>query len=575
MSDLRAQLLRVKAELAASRSVTELPTKEVVMKAATTPMPRVKVPLARAPAQSPPQTNRVNAPRIAVLRISELPRSVLVGRNKRAILESISQSEPVQAQRLASAKPPAAQKVATQPLLGVPMHFRPLPKGEPTRRSLFKLPAEWVAAGGQTQCVVGDTRGTVDIFIGIDFGTSFTKAAVGLRDVIYPVTWEGVSSCMPPYLLPSEHTTLDDGTLHIGQHPDAPTAALRSDLKLPFISEAVSMASIRTAGEFLSLVLRYIRAWVFQHHSTKIGGAAIRWYFNLGAPSDGLERQRLELAYRRLAASSWIRSLSLDCMRLADFDVQDWHDDIPLPDLIACDVKPEFVAQMAGYMQSPQRRKGLHALIDVGGGTLDIVTFNVHQIDDEDTFPFLVPGVHPLGTHGLLQNRLCGLPNDRKSMVVDELKPVAGAEAFASLLGIDSVHVNVRDRLFATEIKKVVRSVFETTKSRRYRLSESWDSSVRTFFTGGGAPVSVYKEAVSNTQVPSKYGLQLMALPLHPKLSGFSGDLMEYQRISVACGLAQDAFTLARIVPAREVEDDRPITMRRRQIADLDDMWPK
>src|SRR6185312_12147945 len=104
-------------------------------------------------------------------------------------------------------------------------------------------------------------------------------------------------------------------------------------------------------------------------------------------------------------------------------------------------------------------------------------------------------------------------------------------------LGIDSAHVSVRDRLFATEIKKVVRAVFETTKSRRYRLSESWDSSVRTFFTGGGAPVPVYKEAVTNTQVPSKYGLQLMALPRHPKLSGFSDDLMEYQRISVACGL--------------------------------------
>lgn len=571
MNDLRAQLLRVKAELAASRSATTLPNKAVAMKTITPPVRGMKV----SPVQSPLQTNRINTPRVAVLRISELPKSVLVGRKKRAILESIGQSKPVQAQRLAIGKSPAVQVVATQPLPGVPLHFRPLPKGEPTRRTLFKLPAEWVAAGGRTQCVAGDTRGTVDIFIGVDFGTSFTKAAIGLRDVIYPVTWEGVSDCMPSYLLPSEHTVLDDGTLHIGQHPDAPTAAIRSDLKLPFISEGVSMASIQSAGEFLSLVLRYVRAWVFRHHAQKIGRAAVRWYFNLGAPSDGLERQRLELAYRRLAASSWIRSLSSDCMRLADFDVQDWYEDIPLHDLTACDVKPEFVAQMAGYMQSPQRRQGLHALIDVGGGTLDIVTFNVHQVDDEDTFPFLVPGVHPLGTHGLLQNRLSGLPNDRKSMVVDELKPVAGAEDFANLLGIDSTHVHVRDRLFATEIKKVVRSVFETTKNRRYKRSESWDSSVRTFFTGGGAPVSVYKEAVSNAQVPSKYGLQLMALPLHPKLSEFSGDLIDYQRISVACGLAQDAFTLARIVPAREVEDDRPITMLPKHKVERDDIWPK
>jgi len=51
---------------------------------------------------------------------------------------------------------------------------------------------------------------------------------------------------------------------------------------------------------------------------------------------------------------------------------------------------------------------------------------------------------------------------------------------------------------------------------------------------------------------------------------------LEYQRVSVACGLAQDAFTLGRVVPAKEVEDDRPVTpTRRASRPDRDELYPK
>lgn len=579
MSDLRSQLLLVRAALAKSRTPVVAPSPPIRSLPAQPALPATPVssPRSRSAAPSVPVAlpAKKDAPHGAILKISQLPKSALIGRNKMPVHTAArtGQSAPSKTgvpQSRVSVPIPAAP-----PPPGVPLQFRPLAKGLPTRRAWFKSPEPWVAAGGRTQCIEGEGRGAVDIYIGIDFGTSFTKAAVGLRDVIYPVTWEGVSECTPAWLLPSEHTVLDDGKLYIGQHPDAPISCLRADLKLPFINAGVSMASIATASEFLGQVLRYIRAWVFRHHGPKIGGASIRWYVNLGSPSNGLEQSALEAAYRRLAATSWMRSLCTDSLGLADFAAQEWRPGMPLRDLTDFDIKPEFVAQMAGYMQSPQRMSGLHALIDVGGGTLDIVTFNVHQVDKEDTFPFLVPRIHPLGTHGLLQNRLCGRPGEMGPIVVDQLKPVTSSGEFAALHGIEHAHVQLRDRLFGSEIQKMVRSVFETTRSRRYRMSAAWDSSVRTFFTGGGAPASVYKEAVSSTMVPSRYGLQLMPLPPHPKLSGFTGNSQDYQRISVACGLAQDAFTLARIVPAREVEDDRPLTMGRRATLDRDELYSK
>lgn len=460
--------------------------------------------------------------------------------------------------------------------LPVPSKFRPLPKGPPARLGLFRPPEGWVAAGGRTQCVESGHKGAVDIVIGLDFGTSYTKAAVGFRDKIFPVTWEGVSKCDPHYLLPSECTELADGSVFIGQHSGARPEDIRNDLKLPFINPAVSQASIGAASAFIALVLRYVRAWVYHHHGSKLGRAYIRWQLNIGAPSNGLESAQLERAYKLLAATGWRRSLESDTQRLAGSVSELWDEREPLPDLVDLQVRPEFVAQMAGYMQSPQRQRGLHALVDVGGGTLDVVTFNVHQVDNEDTFPFLVPQVHAMGTHGLIQNRLEGVDANTLTRPVDELAPIESAPVFARSTGIDLNHVASRDALFTAEFQKKIKSVFEFTKSRRYRLADAWRTGIRTFFTGGGALFDLYREALQTTRVPSMQGLLLMPLPPHKNLDGFSGGVDEYQRISVACGLAQDAFTLGRIVPAKEVEDDRPV--ERTYMAerlDRDDLYPK
>lgn len=491
--------------------------------------------------------------------------------------------KPAPARPSAAIRPPVHSPAPARPaqipirrIEPVPSKFRPLPKGALTRQGLFRHPDAWLAAGGRTQCVDTGHRGAVDIVIGLDFGTSYTKAAVGFRDKIFPVTWSGVSKCEPHYLLPSEYTELEDGSVFVGQHVDARPDQVRGDLKLPFINAGVSSASIGAATTFIALVLRFVRAWVFHHHAAKLGQAKVRWQLNIGAPSNGLESSPLVRAYGVLAATAWLRSLEVDPLRLAGSASALWRDGEVLSDLVDYQVRPEFVAQMAGYMQSPQRQRGLHALVDVGGGTLDVVTFIVHQVEGEDTFPFLVPQVHALGTHGLIQNRLLGVEAGELMGAVDELAPIDAAPAFARTTGIAEAHVNSRDALFKAELRRVIKSVFETTKSRRYRLSEAWHTGVRTFFTGGGSQLDLYRNALITTPVPSAQGLHLMPLPPHKNLDGFSGEAHEYQRISVACGLAQDAFTLGRIVPAREVEDDRAVVpSHRASRPDRDELYPK
>lgn len=494
-------------------------------------------------------------------------------------------NKPLAAQPSATAKPrisppkqepPRSAPAPAKHGAPVPTDFRPLAKGALTRRGLFCEPAFWLSAGGKTQCIETGHKGSIDIVIELDFGTSFTKAAVGFKDKIFPVTWEGVSRCKPDYLLPSEYTELDDGSLFIGQHTHAINDQVRGDLKLPFINTGVSSASICKAAAFVALVLRYIRAWVYHHHAVKLGCAKIRWQLNVGAPCNGLEAFPLDRAYKALAATAWSRSLETDPLRLAGSASELWRETKALPDVVECQIFPEFVAQMAGYMQSPQRQLGLHALVDVGGGTFDVVTFIVHRVEDVDTFPFLVPQVHPLGTHGLIQNRLIDVELGPNMGVVDELAPIDAAAAFARVTGISESHVATRDALFMTELRRVIKGVFDTTRSRRYRLSDAWRTGVRTFFTGGGSQLELYREALMTTAVPSAQGLHLTPLPPHKNLDGFQGGTSEYQRVSVACGLAKDALTLGLIVPAKEVEDDRAI-MPSRQASrlDRDERYPK
>lgn len=602
MPDLFSELKRIKAELKGADSRTT-PAPQTAMKqtpglAGVTPLkstveqaPRSPVPYAGSPSKASPASGsgrHTPPPMPQRQAATHTDGRSAVGHGRKASVGPTTPAgkpparQPVQVQRTAARPVPKAVTPTPAPAVAVkrpePVSqlFRPLPKGALTRQTLFRFPEAWVSAGGRTQVSAEGHVGAVDIVIGLDFGTSYTKAAVGFRDKIFPVTWEGVSLCEPSYLLPSEYTELDDGSVFIGQHPAARQDEIRVDLKLPFINPAVSNASIGRASGLVAQVLRYVRAWVFHHHGAKLGRARLRWQINIGAPSDGLENVRLEKAYQQLAATAWQRSLEANPQRLATVDAQPWSEHAMLQDLVDLKVRPEFVAQMAGYMQSPQRQRGLHALVDVGGGTLDVVTFIVHQVEDDDTFPFLVPQVHALGTHGLIQNRFAGIDAAVSAQAVDELAPIGSAPEFAQATGLAAAHVAARDALFKAELQRVIKGVLDTTKSRRYRLSDAWRTGVRTFFTGGGSRFELYRDAVATAKVPSEKGLQLMSLPPHKNLDGFSGGSDEYQRISVACGLAQDAFTLGRIVPAKEVEDDRAVVPDYRSTrVDRDELYPK
>lgn len=447
-----------------------------------------------------------------------------------------------------------------------------------TRQSEFRLPPSWIKSGQMTQ-MQDEVRGrAVEAFVGLDFGTAYTKVAVGMLDKVFPVDWDGIVCTPTRYLLPTEYCALPTGRCWLGQHPEASPEDLISGLKQDFIAGSIDDATVRRAAVFLALVLQYVRAWVYHHHGAKLGTQPIRWHLNIGIPCDGFEDDQRRRAYQQLMRLSWSLSLTKAArINYAAAKIDAASSDSPLPrDLTEADAVPEFVAQLAGYAQSAQRQNGLHALVDIGGGTVDMVTFNVHHVDGDDVFPFFVPTVEPLGTFGLIANRLRGF-DPRPNAIVKPLSELTDAKEFLDATGIPLDQVNLRDKSFFDRVGLSFARVMLTTKNRRYRSAPEWREGVRTFVTGGGANVPGYKAALANCSLTGHIKLSFFELPVHSRLDGFDADALDYQRISVACGLASNSLSLGQVRPATEVDDDVPgeAITRRRERPSHEDLYPR
>ncbi len=449
-----------------------------------------------------------------------------------------------------------------------------------TRTSEFKTPDTWVSRGASSQLTSQASGLRREIYIGLDFGTAFTKAAVQFMDNIYPVDWKGVAKLQEKYLLPTEYSEAPNLECFLGQHPNSSPQQLHANLKRSFITNSVSESSLAKASIFLALVLQYVRAWVYHHHSAKLGSAPIGWFLNIGIPSDILDKDRHARQYTRLADIAW--ALSLEPHSEITFNRASVLLNKSIdrnPDLREIAPIPELVAQLAGYSKSASKQRGLHALVDIGGGTVDMVTFNVHETNGDDVFPFFVANVKALGSYAFLANRFQKLPT-QASVIGSDVQNILASTDFANFSGATVRSVQEVDKDFFRDFQCEFESVVGTTYKKRYPSSPNWRTGIRTFISGGGALIPGYPEAIRTSHRPQNCPLIKMDLPPHPKVVNIEEHRANYSRISVACGLTFDSDSLGTIRPASEVEDAPAVIttvngLPVRERPDRDELYPK
>ncbi len=416
--------------------------------------------------------------------------------------------------------------------------------------------------------------------VGVDFGTAFTKVAIRAGVDLVPVEWSAVTeddSETGRYVVPGFVVRAPDGEFCWRRLTEGD---IRGNLKLPVIEMAESDECPIATVAYLALVIRYARAFLYRNAEIgrKLVGRSLRWELNIGCPTEPHENPKVVDVFRRIVRTAWLLAAE---DRLAEQDVvAAWSLADRAIDLEAePGVVPEFVAQIAGYLGSPQVKEGLHALIDIGAATLDVATFNVVLRNDRASpprIPIFFSAVRPLGTHYLRHNRHSRLDLD---LSWNDAAPVESSDDFGQRSGKPLDEVVEVDEEFMGQVAHCIIGVIDGTRTnaRGDPRSAAWREGMPIFVTGGGANCDLYRRAIGVVQreVSLRVGRRpdssthFRLIELNPT-SGNARQIEAGDRLTVALGLTEDAENIARVVPHREIE---PITYGTPERVDHTDLY--
>ncbi len=417
----------------------------------------------------------------------------------------------------------------------------------------FKFPDKWVYETVESN----KNNKAFDIIIGLDFGTSYTKASIHYGDNIYIVDWAGISNFKDKFTLPTEFSLLLDNSYEIGRSEDA--ISIFTNLKAPFLEQNHNDKDKENAIIYLALVLRYIKSWWFHHYKNIVKNHDLNWIVNIGSPSDSFDIDYLKILYKEVIKSAWNLSF---CVSKITKNYQN-----TIKHNVHVELIPEFVAQIASYTKSPQRQSDLHLLIDIGAGTVDVATFNVHKDEnDEDLFPVFASNVKNLGTHYLMYKRTY----HQKANQFFDASTALNTDIFSKKFHIDMQHIEKADFSHTEEVFKQISSVLGKTKKDRYYFSRNWQNGIRTFVCGGGSKCNVFIDAIS--KCADTFPLLPIELPIPEKLVADGITAENFHRVSVAYGLGFDLMNLGIAIPENQIEDaGRPELPMRPSNTDFDD----
>ena len=434
------------------------------------------------------------------------------------------------------------------------------------RRSEEELP--WLATERTQVNETASGGSPIQIVVGLDFGTSFTKVVVGESRIRYAVPFGEFSLRTNPYLLPSAVSILEvDGKCTLGVCENA--TQVFDDLKMPLIDRDFGEQVQLRAIAFLALVFRYARGWFFSTHGHTYKNRQIQWFVNIGIPTDSFDDEDLTRVFLNITRAAWHSSTVQGPISLARYADKlgagneqirrstERYSDRLLPD-DRFHAFPEFAAQLTGYTRSPRHQKDLHAMIDIGGGTVDVTIFNVVQRQGEDRFPIFARTVQPLGPRYLVRHRFSkfGIHDSREISPFEDLPP---DEEFADLCRTSVLRLAEIDNLFQRKIRKCIGGPLLFTKQCRHPNSKHWKSGLPTFFCGGAISSEFYMKLLERF-TEHDHPLRLVSTEL-PEPEDFEADLREgapYNRLALAYGLSFDPFDIGQIIRMNDIDDMEP-----------------
>lgn len=440
----------------------------------------------------------------------------------------------------------------------------PVPAPKPLRQRLREASADMcdLRIGAAMSCprgsvefapVVEDEGGRLAI-LGLDFGTAFTKAVVRWSGRHYAVDWSDAVEGEDRHLLASAFSEAPDGQCVLGARHESGWL-VHEGIKLQLLSSTPTTSddSMVNAVVFIALAFRHVHGWLRRTSRETANG--MRWRLHVGLPArswdDDATTERFKLvaqAARVLACAPGLatRVGALEALRMTK--------QIDRP---AVDVLPEFACQLYSYLLSPERGEDLHALVDIGAGTLDVSYFNVFVKDGEPLLPIFASAVEALGVHYLIA-ALSGRAG--RSVWADGESSLSDEEVGRKLDCLPG-EVSNRRSLYLSSVAGVfneatcaARAVYPTSPAVQGK------DHVRLFLCGGGSRVSSLRKRFERiaTESARLMGIKFQVSEL-VKPRDMVGQLDSgFDRLSVAYGLSQNAANIGQVMRSATLEPVMP-----------------
>lgn len=400
-----------------------------------------------------------------------------------------------------------------------------------------------------------------EIIIGIDYGTRFTKVAIG-RSGQEPLVWKGLRGTA---LIPSiVHITAEGdvlpwpegmppGAIRIEYlkmllaRPHDPIFALPSSILAGQEWETVIKA---LAAVFLSEIIYRVR--VSEEGKPHLRNANIRWLVNVGVPVEHFDAPEREV-FREVAsvAFKWAELAPQD-FKVATLARTYQQQAAAIDrDTTPASVFPELAAALTEYIRDPNRPEGLfYGFCDIGGGTIDGAIFRLHRGSGLPRLAILSASVAPHGTAAVARavaGKLnVALPTDKvaaltasiEASLIDKQAPASTNELAVRVL--KKYDAEIREGL-----QNFMRRFVNEARLKRNVNGHSFADPVtgdeielRFFLAGGGAESGWYKTVILGLDPKDNqafYGVRKLRLETVKRAAGFRGS--EYPRFVIALGL--------------------------------------
>ena len=407
----------------------------------------------------------------------------------------------------------------------------------------------WLATERTQEGDLASGRAPIQIVVGLDLGTSFTKVVVGESRNHYAVPFGEFSLSNNPYLLPSAVSVqkangeCTPGVNENGTH-------VFHDIKLPLIERDFGEQVQIRAIVFLALLFRYVRGWFYSTHGHTYRNREVQWVVNIGLPTDSFDDEVLKEMFLKITRTAWRSSVvrgpisftacAAD-LRLVNKQTEhraEYYSGRFPPDY-RINAFPEFAAQLKGYSRSPLRWSDLFVMIDAGGGTVDVTVFNVLHRMAETRCTIIARTVRPLGTQFLIRHRFKRLRiNDFRQM--SPFEDLLSYREFARLRNTSMRRIAEIDMPFRRKIQRCIGDAL-CHSEQFHPESARWNSGLPTFFCGGATSSEIYTTSLGTSR--------LVPIDL-PEPANLVADLRKgipYNRLALAYGLSFGASKIIRL----------------------------